>query len=135
MISIGVLFESILGINIVSTISNTAGNLDLVFLIFEFIQIIGEELFRVILFLVVLTICFKYSGNRKTSIIIGTIIALAVFGLMHINSYPNILYCFVVMGIGNFFELYPYLKSKNVLLSIIVHFILNIIITVIRLNL
>ena len=126
--------ESVLGFNIINSPHVATESLELIPLLFQFIQIIGEELFRVILFLIVLAISYKYTNNRKKSIVIGALVALLGFGLMHLNSYPNIMYCIIMMGLGTFFEMYPYLKTKNVLLSIIVHFIINILITIIHLT-
>ena len=94
--------------------------------IFEFIQIIGEELFRVFIFLMALYLLYKYTQNRKLSIILATIIALLVFGAMHVNSYDNMIYNLLIIGLGGFFEFYPYLKTKNVLLSIILHVLYNL---------
>lgn len=122
---------ALLGINSVFEHTSTVDlTLDSLNMILHFIQVIAEELFRVFIFLIMLHIIHKYTNNRKQSIIIGTLITLVIFGLMHTNSYNNIWYNIVYIGLGGFFTFYPYLKTKNVLLSIIVHFILNMVITI-----
>ncbi len=121
------------GIDIVDVPHVVSQELGLLDLLFEFIQIIGEELFRVMLFLVALTVMYRYTGNRKLSVGISVLIALLGFGLMHLNSYPNVFYCLIMMGVGTFFDFYPYLKTKNVLLSIVAHFIINILIILVKL--
>lgn len=107
-------------------------NVSLLSILLEVLQVISEELFRAFLFLIFLHLIYKYTNNRKQSIIIGTILVLLVFGLMHVNSYNNIIYCILYMGFGTFFEFYPYLKTKNVLLSIIVHLIYNLVVLFIK---
>lgn len=105
--------------------ANTVNSLDWLLLITQFIQIIAEELFKAIVFLLVLYLVYNYTNNRKTSIIISTILSLFMFGLFHANSY-SLAYAIFAIGFGGFFELYPYLKTKNLLLSILVHIILNL---------
>ena len=104
--------------------------------ILEFIvslfQIISEELFRVIIFLVILYLMYRFTKDRKKSIIVAVFFSLLVFGLMHANTYGKISYCIAVMGFGTFFTLYPYLKTKNVLLSILVHMIYNLLVLIVQ---
>ena len=121
---------TLLGINgLFEHTSNIDLSLDLLNIILHFIQVIAEELFKVFIFLIMLHILYKFTNNRKKSMIIGIIATLVIFGLMHANSYNNIWYNIVYVGLGGFFTFYPYLKTKNLLLSIIVHFIQNMIIT------
>ena len=121
---------TLLGINgLFEHTSSIDLSLDLLNIILHFIQVIAEELFKVFIFLIMLHILYKFTNNRKKSMIIGIIATLVIFGLMHANSYNNIWYNIVYVGLGGFFTFYPYLKTKNLLLSIIVHFIQNMIIT------
>ncbi|MBE6494565.1 MAG: CPBP family intramembrane metalloprotease [Methanosphaera stadtmanae] len=107
--------------------------LNLIFFITEFIQIIGEEIFKIMSFIFIMAISYRLTKhNRKHSLIIATFSTLLLFGLMHVNSYSSILYCIFVMGFGSIMELYPYLKTKNILLAIIVHFLYNLIVLLIN---
>ena len=101
--------------------------LDILSLIVNFLQIIAEELFRITLFLILLHIVYKFSQKRKESMIISVIITLLVFGLMHVNNNPSILYIILCIGFSSYFTLHAYLKTKNALLSVIVHLLYNII--------
>ena len=98
-------------------------------------QIISEELFRVIIFLIMLYLMYRFTKDRKMSIMVATFISLLIFGLMHANTYGKILFCIFVMGFGTFFTLYPYLKTKNILLSILVHMIYNLLVLIVQTSL
>ena len=107
-------------------------NLSWLTLAASFLQVIAEELLRITCFLVVLWVAYRYTGDRESSVVTATIGCLVLFGLLHVNTYPNIVYCLLVMGLATFFTLYPYLKTKNVLLCILVHAIYNILVLVIQ---
>jgi membrane protease YdiL (CAAX protease family) len=127
---------------VITTLTGTAGmfartsfqtqDLTILSIILQFVQIIGEELLRAFIFLITLHLTYKYTNNRKLSIIVGIIIALLSFGLLHVNSYDNMLYNIVYMGFATFFELYPYIKTKNIVISIMVHFLFNMLVLVIQ---
>ncbi|MBQ6443591.1 MAG: CPBP family intramembrane metalloprotease [Methanosphaera sp.] len=98
-------------------------------------QIISEELFRVIIFLIMLYLMYRFTKDRKMSIMVAVFFSLLLFGLMHANTYGKILFCIFVMGFGTFFTLYPYLKTKNILLSILVHMIYNLLVLIVQTSL
>ena len=136
------MFVTILIIAIISMLLNMPSMIDSsnsytitlnsIFLVTQFIQIIGEEIFKILSFIFILAISYRLTKhNRKRSVIIATFFTLLLFGLMHVNSYKSILYCIFCMGFGSIMELYPYLKTKNILLSIIVHFLYNLIVMLI----
>lgn len=133
--SIVTIINTIVPFNPLETIQYT-GNFEslsnILLILANFLQIIGEELFRIIPFILIMHLVFKNTHNRKLAIILGTFGCLLLTGLMHINSYSNIIYCIVVMGFGSFFTLYAYLKSKNLLLSIIVHALYNLMVILIH---
>ena len=119
---------TIFGIPMIETGSNITNQADIWTIIFEFIQIIGEEIFEIMTFLFLMAILNIFLTNRKIMIVVATFLTLIIFGLMHINSYSNIIYCIIWIGLGSVMSFYPYLKSKNVLLTIIVHFLYNMIV-------
>lgn len=112
-------------LNPVATVNNAGNNLDILSIIFNIFQIIAEELFRVTLFLMILACSYNFLKNRKKAIMISVVVTLFIVGLLHCNSYANLSYCIITIGFGSFFTLYPYLKTKNVLLSVIVHILYN----------
>lgn len=102
-------------------------NMDILTLLLNFLQIIAEEFFRVFLFLVLMYFIYKYTGNRKISIVISTLLMFLVFGLMHVNTYNyKILQILLFQGLGSIFEFAGYLKTKNLAVPILVHMIINL---------
>ena len=132
--TVDVIINTVLPINIIHATSSFGSydSITLLNCIVAAFQIVAEEIFRIMIFITCLYVAYKFSNNRKTSIIIAVVFSLLVFGLMHANTYSNILYCIVVMGFGTFFTLYPYLKTKNVLLSIFVHMIWNLLVLIVQ---
>ena len=104
--------------------ANTVNTMDLWIVITQFIQIIAEELFKAIIFLIALHLIYKHTGNRKLSVIIAIAVSLFMFGLFHANSY-SLAYAVMAIGFGGFFEFLPYVKTRNLLLTIILHFMIN----------
>lgn len=88
-----------------------------------------EELFNIIVFLLMLFISYKITNNRKISIITGVLVTCIIFGLLHYTAYYNLIYILVVIGLGTIFPMYAYIKSKNILITIIIHFLYNAIIS------
>ena len=86
----------------------------------------GEELFKVIAFLIAMFLIYRITKNRKVSMIIGVLAALLAFGALHYYSYsgnwPQIIF---IIGIGSLFYFYAYLKTKNVMVSYIVHLLID----------
>jgi len=91
-----------------------------------FIQLMGEELFKVIIILIMMLILYKFSKNRKASLAVSVFVALVLFGLMHAGEYGSFLRVIVVQGIGSIFDVLLYLKTKNVFASYISHLLFDI---------
>ncbi|MBE6047744.1 MAG: CPBP family intramembrane metalloprotease, partial [Clostridium sp.] len=77
------------------------------------------------LFILILHFVYKKTSNRKKSIILSSIIVMLVFGLLHINTFGNIIQILFIQGLGSIFQLYGYLKTKNILIPIFVHLLIN----------
>ncbi|WP_323736845.1 CPBP family glutamic-type intramembrane protease [Methanosphaera sp. ISO3-F5] len=107
------------------TTSGVNNDLNTWILLINILQIIAEEIFKALMFLLVLKIIYSKGFSRKKSIIISTIIVLLIFGVLHYNSYPNIIQIVFMQGLGGFAELYPYIKTKNLTLSVLVHICIN----------
>lgn len=108
-----------------STVSNSRIDnlgIDLISLIDIFIQIMSEELFKIILLLILLYVFYNLCKNKKLSLIISSIITLVAFGLMHVGSYGgNLLILLILIGLGSIFDLYAYIKTKNIFVSFLAH--------------
>ena len=95
--------------------------------VFLLIQLIGEELFKVSLLLCIMALVYHFSENRKLSVVISTLLVMLVFGLMHLPAYNwNFIQSLVLIGLSTIFDLFPYLKTKNVTNSYIVHVLIDI---------
>ena len=88
----------------------------------------GEELIKIILLLIFLTLLFKFSKNRKLSIIFSMFFTLVIFGLLHVFS-SSVIVAVVIQGFGSVFHLLLYIKTKNVFVSYISHFLTDFSIT------
>lgn len=96
--------------------------------IFVIIQLIGEELFKVSLLLCIMALIFHFSNNRKLSVVISTLVVMLVFGLMHLPAYNwNFIQSLILIGLSTIFDLFPYLKTKNVTNSYIVHLMIDLV--------
>ena len=90
------------------------------------IQLWGEEFFKIFILLLIMFCVFKYTNNRKLSLILGIFVSLVIFGLLHYNSYSGrILQILFIQGFGSIFELYAYLQTKNVVVSYLIHLIID----------
>lgn len=98
---------------------------DFVTLLFS---MMGEELIKIILLLIFLTLLFKFSKNRKLSIIFSMFFTLVIFGLLHVFS-SSVIVAVVIQGFGSVFHLLLYIKTKNVFVSYISHFLTDFSIT------
>ena len=102
-------------------------NMDVLTLIFNFLQIFSEEIFRIFVLLLIMYFIYKYTNDRKKSIILSTVFVLIIFGLLHVNTYSyNIIQILLLQGLGSIFEIFGYLKTKNLVIPIIIHLLINL---------
>ncbi|MBR3313995.1 MAG: CPBP family intramembrane metalloprotease, partial [Atopobiaceae bacterium] len=92
-----------------------------------FVQLFGEELFKTNMMLGILLLLFRRSGNRKSAIVIATLVTALVFGLAHYAAYGSIVQILLVQGLGCIINVFAYLKTKNILTSYAVHLLLDFI--------
>lgn len=101
-------------------------NPTLITFLMPLIQLLGEEFFKIFTLLIVMHIVFKHTGKRNLAIGLGIIVSITAFGLLHANAYNNkILQIMLIQGLGSIFALYPYLKTKNVVNSYILHLLVD----------
>lgn len=82
----------------------------------------GEELLKFISLMFFMRLFFKISANRKLSIILSSIIIMICFGLIHYDpSVTTIVSVLLLQGLGTIFEIYGYLKTKNIFVPYISH--------------
>ena len=92
-----------------------------------FVQLFGEELFKINMLLGILLLLFRRSGNRKSAIVIATLVTALVFGLAHYAAYGSIVQILLVQGLGCIIDMFAYLKTKNILTSYAAHLLLDFI--------
>ena len=86
-------------------------------------SMMGEELVKFIPLMFFMRLVFKYTDNRKLAIVISTIIVLIGFGLLHYDEGTTLVSVLVLQGAGSIFEMYGYLKTKNLWVPYISHFL------------
>jgi membrane protease YdiL (CAAX protease family) len=121
-IAVGFIMMHIFNMHIQSNPALTELNSLFFWVLFPF-QIFGEELLKIIPFLIFLTIFYKVTENRKISIVISTIIVLIIFGLIHLPAYDNLISVLLIQGLGSIFTMFAYLKTKNIFVSFLTHLI------------
>ncbi len=97
--------------------------------IYSYIQVIfdlfGEELFKLIGIFLFAYVIYKFTNNRKKSIVIAVVLSLSIFGLMHYPVYGNVFHALVAIGYASIFTVYTYLKTKNIFVSYLTHLIFD----------
>ncbi len=85
-------------------------------------SMMGEELVKFIPLMFLIRLFYKYTNNRKLSIVLSTIIVLISFGLIHYSpGLTSLTSVILIQGFGSMSELYGYLKTKNLFVSYITH--------------
>ena len=117
-LAIGMVLEQI-GIVSSGTVDPTSvGAMKLVITVFN---VLGEEFIKFIPFMFLLRVIYKYSNNRKLSVIISVALILIMFASMHAVNPIMFIFALFIQGFGSIFEFYGYIKTKNVLVSFLCH--------------
>ncbi len=105
--------------------SSVASTFSVVFILANFVQLLGEEFFKILLLLILMYLVYKFTNNRNLAIRIGIICTLFAFGIIHMGAYGRLLQVLLIQGLGSIFDLYAYMKTKNVLVSYIIHLLVD----------
>ncbi len=95
-------------------------------LIYILIQLLGEELFKVSLLILGMALLFHFTKDRKKALIFGALVSMLIFGLVHYGAYNNVIHCLLVIGVGSLIHLYPYIKTKNIIVTYILHVMIDL---------
>ena len=98
----------------------------LMYLVGLVVQLWGEEFFKILLLIVIMYLVYKFTDNRNLAIRIAIIVTLITFGLAHMSAYGNLMQVLLIQGLGSIFDLYAYMKTKNVIISYTVHLLTDI---------
>lgn len=96
------------------------------------ILVFYEELFKFSVFILVLALVYKLSNNRKIGVVCAAFITMLSFGVLHQCNYVPIsislrlILGIILQGFGSIFDIYAYVKTKNILISYFTHALFNI---------
>ena len=85
-------------------------------------SMLAEELVKFIPLMFFIRFIYRNTGNRKLAVIISAIIVMVFFGLLHYDEgITPILSVLLIQGFGSIFELYGYIKTKNLFVPYLCH--------------
>lgn len=85
-------------------------------------SMLAEELVKFIPLMFFMRLVFKYTNNRKLSIVVASIIVLVFFGMLHYDPQVTpLLSVLIIQGFGSIFEIYGYVKTKNIFVPYLSH--------------
>ena len=101
--------------------NNSVNGSPLILIIRSIIQLLGEELVKVIPLIIIVAYLYKSIG-RKAAIIVAIIISQIIFALVHIPAYGfSIGFLLLYMGFSSIVLPLVYVKTKNVVLAYLIH--------------
>jgi len=106
---------------IVSSGTVDSGSVTVMTLVTSIFSLMGEEFLKFIPFMFFLRVIYKYSNNRKISVIISVAIVMVMFACLHAYNPIMLIFALFIQGFGSIFEFYGYIKTKNILISYITH--------------
>ena len=106
--------------------NNSVNGTPLILIIRSIIQLLGEELVKVIPLIIITAYLYKSIG-RKAAIIVAIIISQIIFALIHIPAYGfSIGFLLLYMGFSSIVLPLVYVKTKNVVLSYLIHLLFDL---------
>lgn len=125
------IFTNLLTAGGLAAIGNSNENIiSLLCLIFK---MMAEELIKFIPLMFLLRVFYKYTSDRRLSVIVASIITLIFFGMIHAIDGSSIIAAVVIQGFGSVFHLYAYLKTKNLFISYLSHLMTDAILIIMTL--
>ena len=115
---IGAILEQF-GIVSSGTIDPTA--VDVMTIVVTIFTVLGEEFIKFIPLMFFLRVIYKYSNNRKLSVIISVALVMLMFASIHAYNPIMFLFALCIQGFGSIFEFYGYIKTKNIMVSYLCH--------------
>lgn len=96
----------------------------------ELIQLFGEEFLAILPFLALLQLfTAKFKLHRKKSVMLALLFSSIIFGLLHLPTYQwNWYQCILLIGTARIFLTLTYIKTKNIFVSYVTHYIYDTII-------
>jgi hypothetical protein len=117
-----VVVSSILGqFGIVSSGTVEAESINAMTLVSSVFSLMGEEFIKFIPFMFFLRVAYKYSDNRRLSVIVSMALVMVMFASMHAYNPVMFIFALFIQGLGSIFEFYGYIKTKNIFVPYITH--------------
>lgn len=91
-----------------------------------FFSLMIEEFLKFIPFMFFLRVAFKFSNNRKLSVIVSMLLVMLFFASLHAYNWNMLVYAIFIQGLGSIFEFIGYIKTKNILVSYITHVVTDV---------
>lgn len=117
-ISMGAILEQF---GIVSSGTVDQASVTVMTLFTSIFSLMGEEFLKFIPFMFLLRVFYKYSKNRKISVIISVAIVMVMFACLHAYNPIMLIFALFIQGFGSIFEFYGYIKTKNILVCYLTH--------------
>lgn len=85
-------------------------------------SMLAEELIKFIPLMFFMRFVFKFTNNRKLSVVVSSTIVLIFFGLLHYDPQVTpLISVLLIQGLGSIFEIYGYIKTKNLFVPYLCH--------------
>lgn len=84
-------------------------------------SMMAEELLKFIPLVFFMRVFYKYSNRKDVSLLFSSVIVLVTFGLLHYTFDGSLIAPLLLQGLGSVFELYGYLKTKNLFVPYLSH--------------
>ena len=118
---------------IVSSGTVDSNSVTVMTLVASIFSLMSEEFIKFIPFMFFLRVLYKYSNNRKLSVIISTAIVMVIFASLHAFNFVMFIFALCIQGFGSIFEFYGYIKTKNIFIPYISHLLTDELIFIIML--
>ena len=89
-------------------------------------SLMGEELLKFIPLMFFLRLIYRFSNNRKLSICLSALIVMLGFGALHYDAGLGIVYAILIQGFGTIFEIFGYIKTKNIFVPYMSHIMTDV---------
>lgn len=117
-----ILMEMILKqFGIVSPGTTSPESINIMTMFTSIFSLMGEEFLKFIPFMFFLRVIYKFSNNRKLSVIISVAIIMIMFASLHAYNSTMLIFALFIQGFGSIFEFYGYIKTKNIFIPYLSH--------------
>ena len=98
-------------------------------------SMMGEELVKLIPLMFFMRFVYKFSNNKNLAIGVSSVIIIIGFGLLHYAPpYSTLISVLALQGFGTIFELYGYLRTKNLFVPYISHLLTDVFVFIVVLS-